>query len=160
MARVFILQELICDELEKQGITVNREVVRWAAATHDVGRIDDGNDLKHGARSAKWIEENLYDQMSAEMLDMATYIVHWHVPPDTEAPEMTTELKVLKDADALDRVRLGDLDTRYLRTDVAKKMVGLAEDLYQSYLDNKSDDAFDAVLKAALSLGVVERGEG
>jgi hypothetical protein len=42
---------------------------------------------------------------------------------------------------------------------VARKLVGLAEDLYQAYLDNKVDDAFDAVLKAALSLGVVERGE-
>lgn len=130
MARVFILQELICDRLEEQGIAVDREVVRWAAATHDVGRIDDGVDLEHGTRSAEWIEENLYDQMSPEMLDMVTYIVHWHVPPDSEAPVMTTELKVLKDADALDRVRLGDLDTSYLRTDVATGLVGLAEDLY------------------------------
>ncbi len=159
MARVFILQELICNRLEEQGVAVNREVVRWAAATHDVGRIDDGVDLEHGTRSAKWIEENLYDQMSPKMLDKVTYIVHWHVPPDSEAPVMTTELKVLKDADALDRVRLGDLDTSYLRTDVATGLVGLSEDLYQSYLDNKSDDAFDAVFKAGLSIGVVEGGE-
>ena len=134
-------------------------MVRWAAATHDVGRIDDGVDLEHGTRSAKWIEENLHDQMSPELLDEVTYIVHWHVPPDSEAPVMTTELKVLKDADALDRVRLGDLDTSYLRTDVATGLVGLAEDLYQVYLDNKVDDAFDAVFGAALALGVVEGGE-
>jgi hypothetical protein len=48
MARVFILQELICDKLEEQGIAVNREVVRWAAMAHDVGRLDDGIDLEHG----------------------------------------------------------------------------------------------------------------
>ncbi len=81
------------------------------------------------------------------------------VVPDSEAPTMTIELKVLKDADALDRVRLGDLDTSYLRTDVATGLVGLAEDLYQVYLDNKVDDAFDAVFGAALALGVVEGGE-
>jgi len=160
MARVFMLQELICDKLEEQGIAVNREVVRWAAMAHDVGRIDDGIDLEHGTRSAKWIKNNLRDQMSPELLDMVTYIVHWHVPPDSETPTMTTELKVLKDADALDRARLGDLDVRYLRTDVAMELVGLAEDLYQSYLDNKADDAFEAVLMAALSLGMVDRGEG
>jgi uncharacterized protein len=159
MARVFILQELICDKLEEQGIAVNREVVRWASMAHDVGRIDDGIDLEHGTRSAKWINDNLHNQMSPEMLDMVTYIVHWHVPPDSEAPKMTTELKVLKDADALDRVRLGDLDTRYLRTSVTRELIDLAENLYQAYLDNHVDDAFDAVLKAALSLGAVERGE-
>jgi len=156
MARVFILQELICDKLEEQGIAVDREVIRWAAATHDVGRIDDGVDLEHGTRSAKWIEENLHDQMSPELLDEVTYIVHWHVPPDSEAPVMTTELKVLKDADALDRVRLGDLDTRYLRTDVARELISLSEDLYQTYLDEQTDDAFSSVLRAAQTIGVVE----
>ncbi len=158
MARVFILQELICDKLEEQGIAVDREVIRWAAATHDVGRIDDGIDLDHGTRSAQWIQKNLNDQISPELLDMVTYIVHWHVPPDTEAPEMTTELKILKDADALDRVRLGDLDIRYLRTDAARGLVELADDLYQAYLDNRDDNAFNSVLKAAQSIGVVENG--
>jgi len=156
MARVFILQELICDKLEKQGIVVNREVVRWASMAHDVGRLDDGIDLEHGTRSAKWIKNNLSDQMSSEMLDMVTYIIHWHVPPDSEAPVMTTELKVLKDADGLDRVRLGDLDTSYLRTDVATGLVGLADDLYRAYLDNRDEDAFNSALKAAQSIGAAE----
>lgn len=161
MTRVFILQELICDNLEEQGVAVNREAIRWASMAHDVGRLSDsGLDQQHGNRSAQWIKDNLSEHMSSEMLDVVTYSVHWHVPPDSEAPTMTTELKVLKDADALDRVRLGDLDTRYLRTDVAKEMVGLSEDLYQSYLDNRVDDAFDAVLNAGLSLGIIARGTG
>jgi hypothetical protein len=33
----------------------------------------------------------------------------------------------LKDADGLDRVRLGDLDARYLRNPEAREMVGFAE---------------------------------
>ena len=134
-------------------------MVRWAAATHDVGRIDDGIDLEHGKRSAQWIRKNLNDQMTPELLDMVTYIVHWHVPHDSEAPVMTTELKVLKDADGLDRVRLGDLDTRYLRTDASKGLVGLADDLYQAYLDNRDDNAFNSVLRAAQTIGVVKGGE-
>lgn len=37
---------------------------------------------------------------------------------------------LLKDADGLDRVRLGDLDPSYLRFPEARDMVGFAEDLY------------------------------
>lgn len=156
MARVFILQELICDKLNAKGIAVNREAVRWAAMAHDVGRVDDGVDLEHGLRSAQWIKDNLSDQMSPEILDTVTYIVHWHVPSDNEAPVMTTELKVLKDADALDRVRLGDLDRRYLRIDASKSLINVAENLYQSYLNEKANDAFTSVIEAAQKINLVK----
>ena len=157
MARVFILQELICSQLENQGIEVNRQAVRFAAMAHDVGRIDDSTDLDHGRRSAEWIKENLSADISSEMMDTVTYIVHWHVPPDHEAPVMTTELKALKDADGLDRVRLGDLDVSRLRTDVARALVGTAEDLYYESQQSDGEDSrsFQAVLEAAMRLGLV-----
>ena len=110
MMRVFILQELICDQLEREGITVDREATRWATSVHDIGRVDDGLDLEHGRRSAEWMNANIPNGLSPETIDIATYIVHWHVPSDDQAPVMTTELKVMKDADGLDRVRLGDLN--------------------------------------------------
>ena len=157
MARVFILQELICNKLEGGGVSISREATRWAAMAHDIGRVDDGVDLLHGERSAEWIQKNLSDQMSPEMLDTVTYIVHWHVPPDSKAPVMTTELKVIKDADALDRVRLGDLDVSYLRTDAALELVELAEALYQAYMDTKAVRAFESVIRAAAHLGLIER---
>jgi hypothetical protein len=37
---------------------------------------------------------------------------------------------LLKDADGLDRVRLGDLDARYLRNREAHDMVGFTESLF------------------------------
>ena len=157
MARVFILQELICDKLEAQGEAVNREAIRWAAMTHDVGRINDDTDPDHGRRSAQWITDNLSDKMSPEMLDTVTYITHWHVPPDAEVPVMTTELKVLKDADALDRVRLGDLDPRYFRTSAAGTLIDVAKELYQQYVRNQTDTPFIAAVKAARAIGAVER---
>lgn len=130
MTRVFILQELICDELERLGVTVDRQVTRFAAMAHDVGRVDDGLDLEHGRRSAEWIATHLADRMSPDVLDAVTYCVYWHVPPDDAAPVMTIELQVLKDADGLDRVRLGDLDPSYLRTTPAKELVHVAQELY------------------------------
>ena len=159
LTRVFILQELICNELEVNNIKINRDALRWAAAAHDVGRHDDGFDPEHGWRSAKWMHENFKDVMPPETLDIATYIVHWHVPSDSEAPVMTTELKVLKDADALDRVRLGDLDSSYLRTSVAESLIGLARQLYdysQEHVASGQSDSFDSVVKAAKKLGIVK----
>ncbi len=136
MMRVFILQELICNQLQEKGVAVNRQATRWAASVHDVGRVDDDVDLDHGRRSAEWMSENLAKKITPETLDVATYAVHWHSIPDIEAPVMTTELKVLKDADALDRVRLGDLDESYLRTDAAKGLVETAQQLYEASLPN------------------------
>lgn len=97
--------------------------------------------------------------MSPELLDTVTYIVHWHVPSDSEAPVMTTELKVLKDADALDRVRLGDLNSDYLRTEAAHLLIDVARDLYHAYLHTDSNDSFSAVIAAARDVGVVAWAE-
>lgn len=158
MIRVFILQELICQQLEKEGTQIDREATRWAASVHDIGRVDDGNDLEHGRRSAEWMKQNAPADMSPETLDTATYIVHWHVPHDDEAPVMTTELKILKDADGLDRVRLGDFDERYLRTDAAKNLIEPARELYEASLsENPAElDTFQTVLAAAAKLGLIE----
>lgn len=95
--------------------------------------------------------------MSPEDLDVATYIVHWHVPADSTAPVMTTELQVMKDADGLDRLRLGDLDVTRLRTDTAKGLVDVASEL--EALSKGVDDrpvAFEQVLSAAKLLGLVK----
>lgn len=159
MARVFILQELICNQLEDEGTAVNRQATRFGAMAHDVGRHDDGRDLEHGRRSAEWMQENLADKMPPETLDVATYIVHWHVPPDDEAPVMTTELKVLKDADGLDRARLGDLDPSYLRTNAAKNLVKVAQQLYEASQrgdGNQGKDTFETVLEAAKQLKLIK----
>lgn len=158
MGRVFILQELICDQLEREGVVVNREATRWAASVHDIGRVDDGLDLDHGTRSAEWMKAHVPAGMSPETVDIATYIVHWHVPEDSEAPEMTTELKILKDADGLDRVRLGDFDESYLRTDAAHGLIEVAEQLCEASIpsDPHEQESFQTVLTAAIKLGLVE----
>lgn len=157
MSRVFILQELICDQLEQQGAVVDRQATRWAASVHDVGRVDDGIDPDHGRRSAEWMNRNVPAGISPETIDRATYAVHWHVPSDDAAPVMTTELKVLKDADALDRVRLGDLNVSYLRTEAAKGMVDVAQQLYEASVsvDLDEGESFLSVLAAAIQLGLV-----
>lgn len=136
---------------------MNREAVRYAAMAHDVGRVNDFEDPGHGMNSAKWMKDNLANILTTETLDIATYIVHWHSLSDSEAPVMTTELKVLKDADGLDRVRLGDMNESYLRLDVSKSLIDTAQQLFKaSKQSNYSEiETFDDVVKACREMGLI-----
>src|SRR5215831_15152017 len=58
-ARVLVWQELLARLLMKDGVVLDQEALRWAAATHDTQRIDDGIDFPHGRRAAAWVQEHL-----------------------------------------------------------------------------------------------------
>ena len=103
-----------------------------AASYHDVGRTFDGYDLYHGARSALRLEaltgqtgENLGELKAAVTAharpdsDMETILRSFH-PADLDRTRELTRL--LKDADNLDRTRLGDLKTKFLRHESAKAL--------------------------------------
>lgn len=108
----------------------------YAACYHDVGRIFDGFDLYHGARSALKLEE--LTGRTGELLVELKAAVTAHAHPDADMvsilksfqPEdypRTVELTcLLKDADNLDRVRLKDLDAKFIRHDSAKALVPFA----------------------------------
>ncbi len=157
LTRVFILQELICNLLDQQGASVDRNAVRYAAMAHDIGRVNDFEDPTHGRDSAKWMKDNLSNTLTPETLDTATYIVHWHSLSDSEAPVMTTELKVLKDADGLDRVRLGDMNESYLRLGVSKSLIDTARMLFAASKQGNFGEVetFEDVIKACRELGLI-----
>lgn len=107
-----------------------------AACYHDVGRTFDGFDLYHGARSALRLEE-LTGQTGEALVELkAAVTAHAHPDDDMESilrsfqPEdypRTVELTcLLKDADNLDRVRLKDLDAKFIRHPSAKALVPFA----------------------------------
>lgn len=106
--------------------------LRWAAAVHDLGRVDDGADAGHGARSASWVVAHLpIERPSTARLDVdfIAELCRWHEIPDREIGRLSLELMILKDADALDRARLGDLDPGRLRLAKAGSLIGPAERL-------------------------------
>jgi hypothetical protein len=155
-ARVLIWAEQVAEALQAEGTPVEMEVVRWAAAVHDVGRIDDGRDRGHGERSALWVLENAAQFAPAlipSQVERVAYLCTWHVPDDTKAPAFTPELTCLKDADALDRVRIFDLDVRRLRTSRAVALADSAGALFRvsGYPDK---NAWDTVRRTALSMGL------
>lgn len=159
--RVLIWQELLARLVVADGQALDQEALRWAATVHDTQRVEDGLDQSHGRRAATWVKRKrtLRNALPARTLDTLIYLCEWHVPGDAAAPTMTRELAVFKDADGLDRVRLGDLDAKYLRWDCSRNLLlPLAYPLFMASLAREwlaAADAFDSVLDAAEALGLL-----
>ena len=113
---------------------IARHDLLWAAACHDVGRVNDGVDPEHPVRAAEWVRSDLRrirpDAVADVDLDRVAALCRWHTERDRTVPSLTLELLILKDADALDRARLGDLDPRRLRLARSHEFVRPAEALY------------------------------
>lgn len=162
--RVLVWASLIGGWMQRNGIAVDLDVVRWSSVLHDVRRCHDGHDPLHGKRCGAWINEGGFaasfglraSRLDADQLDQIAYCCTWHVPPDQTAPVLTPELICLKDADALDRVRLGGLSPRFLRTGLATTLMRQAQFLCDTseLQTGFRDDQWVAVRRAAQQMGV------
>lgn len=119
-----------------------REALDYAAIWHDIGRTNDHADYYHGAKSAgRVVGLGLHLALDEPIAEVALFAVThhcgseehakravgWTVDPDAAWRVFT----VLKDADGLDRVRLGagDLDVDQLRHEVSRGRVDRAWEL-------------------------------
>jgi len=114
----------------------------WASVfLHDLARTHDGVCHRHGADAARRLrgEPDLQQRLAEAGLTEADYpateaAVTAHSAPkevSREHPQWPL-IALLKDADGLDRVRLGDLDPRRLRHPEAKAMVTFAQELFDT----------------------------
>lgn len=167
-SRVLVLQELLAGILVKvNGEKLDNEALRWGSSTHDIGRFRE-NEYKpynHGLISAMLIERNFKDKIPAKSFDILKYIVTWHCREDKDVPNMIPELKVLKDADTLERERAtwADLDLDMLRCDTSKTLLlSVARHLlFQSFrikTQDSSKNDFQCVMQAGLGLGIIKQG--
>jgi hypothetical protein len=112
----------------------------WAAVyLHDLARTHDGVCYRHGGDAMKKFEtmpdvRALFAQGGVRESDypaIQTAVVHHSLPKELDHDHPHWRLtSLLKDADGLDRVRLGDLDPRYLRNPESRGMVQFAEALF------------------------------
>ena len=128
---------------EAIGLTEQESKAAFQAALwHDIGRTNDRPDYYHGAKSAgKVVGMELHVGLDTAIVELALYAVTHHCGSEEHAergaaytsdPEATLRvLRVLKDADALDRVRLGDLDPRFLRYEFSKSRINRALELLE-----------------------------
>lgn len=117
-----------------------RKVLALACVYHDIGRVHDDEDMMHGAASVrKLLALGLLSAHNCKEEDrfLIEKLIIAHCVDDklfygTEKERFL--YNILKDADGLDRVRLGDLDTRYLRFEESKALVDFALDLFVASL--------------------------
>jgi hypothetical protein len=135
----------------------------WAAVyLHDLARVHDGRSARHGADA--WERLGVLPDVRAlfqrvgvreDELPAIQAAVTLHSCGEAEPGAAHQPLTVLlKDADGLDRVRLGDLNPRFLRTPQAKAMTAFAEQLYVQ-TDRRiptSSDHFRQLWSAAIRL--------
>ncbi len=129
--------------LEKSDLRFTRQeknCLYTAITYHDVGRIGDGADNTHGDRSAEmYLKDNPEDSAQTRIVsacirlhdiddEQADKKLAMLLPGDSEQTTAKRVLSVLKDADALDRVRFGikALDIKYLRHRTSVKLVPVA----------------------------------
>lgn len=145
-----VLLHVLSLSLELQLDDIETELLIAAAMYHDIGRINDDRDDTHGERSwEKMNTQGILEKLEEEHdfyegeMSVLRFIVENHCLNDDYVikqldkqsfgnysnADVKNLLFIFKDADGLDRVRLGDLKSRFLRTTEAKRRMNFAEQL-------------------------------
>lgn len=126
-------------------------ILAYGAIYHDIGRDSDDRDDWHGRKSLDKIKKNnLFKntksivELDKEAYEIIKIIIEYHSKRDEEGLVKINETKaildkkhakelfmIFKDCDGLERCRIRDLDTRYLRTETARQLVLVAYQLHQ-----------------------------
>ena len=126
--------------IEATGMTEEASRLWGAVYLHDLARTHDGFDEVHGMHAVMRVNEStdLQERLIARGVQSddpsMLLAVMMHCLPDDHSAfggkPVWPLLAMLKDVNALDRVRFGDLDPSYLRFEATKGMIKFAEDLY------------------------------
>ena len=154
--RVIMLGALIA-----MGEGFNREDTRlalFACSYHDIGRSNDRRDDDHGTVSAGKIVSrglvNIIPDVTQAQIALLQAAIATHSMHDSSLEDNMNKFGVpeyerercrricwcLKDADNMDRVRLDDLDPKYLRLDSSKNMVDTCWYLLNNYIAARRAD--------------------
>lgn len=142
------------------------QILCMASVFHDSRRQDDWLDVGHGQRAADYyrawcgktelpFDQRCYDIMAFHDRDDATGVeaISGRVPQRENAVLL---YQIFKDADALDRFRLGPsgLDVNYLRTDAARSLYDYAKDVwYRYFADPQEQEEGELHVKSAKAGG-------
>ena len=157
---------------------LNNEELRLvleAAKYHDIGRGFEGN---HGQYSAIILDRNkkhIFSDLSKDEINTIKALCHGHSVDDKKYEEIARLygiknaekfkrlLDIVKDADALDRVRLprfGQLEEKYLRTETSKRIIDFSKELFREYRDiqqeltNENSREYDAISNYQVNKGL------
>ena len=133
----------------------------WGAVyLHDLARTHDGFDEVHGRDAVLRVNEStdLQDRLVSHGIasddpSMLLAVMMHCLPDDHSAyggKPIWPLLALLKDANGLDRVRFGDLEKSFLRSESSRNMAQFAQDLYsQTRRIKEGPNHFTEVLRVA-----------
>lgn len=151
--RVLKLTLTLINHMSKDKFSLNDIlIIGLSASYHDIGRTHDGIDFEHGFESVVKLKKlglvekfldcyALADEFNAnkDNLQILHFIIAHHNTGDRYAQSVLKEnnkikdkirawflYSILCDSDNLDRVRIGDLDTNYLRLGESLELVDYA----------------------------------
>jgi len=147
--RVLLYALILADELGLDD--KSKTILCHTAVFHDSKRFDDGYDIGHGKRGADYYKD--YCQKHELPFYVESYWAsYYHDLPDdigmNEIPKQSDNNKnalflyrLFKDADALDRYRLGldALDKKFLRIDESKQLAEFGKQLVLATEDDVSN---------------------
>ena len=124
------------------------DVIILAGLYHAIGRTDDFIDYNHGRKSVELLHGegffHVVSPLSDENKRLLFSIIEGHCGSIKEVVERYSIsesltpfwqcLRVLNDADALDRIRLSNRGRLFLYTNSAKQLVDFAESVFSQYL--------------------------
>lgn len=138
-----LLHTIILSQMEDLD-EKDRLLLSNTALWHDIGRTGDGVVNEHGLNSVEKMKILAIGQeLLEEELSIIQYVIKNHCISDNTALDNIQKepiqdkvrarrmLKLFKDADGLDRVRINDLAIDYLRTDSAKKLKNAAIEIFE-----------------------------
>lgn len=126
------------------------ELLLECCSYHDTGRVNDWVDDEHGYRAAQKLAD--LTGRTGQELDMIMAAVDAHSRSEAmllptlekyglaDSQRALVLAQLLKDSDGLDRVRIWDLDVRYLRRAESKKREAFAQYLFERYQQVTGDD--------------------
>jgi hypothetical protein len=149
--------------IEATGLVDEGSRLWGAVYLHDLARTHDGFCEVHGMHAVMRVNEStdLQERLiahGAQSDDPSMLLaVMMHCLPDDHSAyggkPIWPLLSLLKDADALDRVRFGDLEPAYLRHAATKEMVQFAQDLFnQTRRIKEGPNHFSDVVRVAEKL--------
>jgi len=140
-ARRVLIHSLILASM-KRLTDYERGILCEAAVYHDIGRMNDSVDSSHGLRSwRKYILKVCADKALDEKKEAVRFLIINHCFEQKDIGKFDSVsiintykhlLFLLKDADALDRVRNKKLDIRYLQSEESLSLVPFASILYDN----------------------------
>ena len=126
--------------------TKQMKQLEFCAIFHDIGRINDEIDDLHGKRAIQLLIKNSFWGLEKYDNQLVRFIIENHCIDDSLS-RMTVEsynlhnmeeaiylLSIFKDADNLDRIRLGDFDSSFLRIQSSFNLISVARELFSSNL--------------------------